>query len=70
MNYELERVWNESVVPYFKVSSWHLFGEIEENCVNVSHDSWSLGQNINLLPTTSLIGSIVYSLWLVAAVGS
>jgi hypothetical protein len=31
MSRELESIWNEAVMAYFKVLSWHLLGETKEN---------------------------------------
>jgi hypothetical protein len=34
MNDEIERIWKEAVLAYFKVSSWHVPGGTEENYKN------------------------------------
>jgi predicted P-loop ATPase len=48
MNDELERIWKEMVMAYFKVPSWHLSEESEEKHKNLSQDSRSPGQDLNL----------------------
>jgi hypothetical protein len=42
MNNELERIWKEVVMAWFKVLFKHLPGETEEN-----HDSWYQGLDLN-----------------------
>jgi hypothetical protein len=42
MNTELERMWKETVLAFFKAVSWHLSGETRENNRNVGLDSWCL----------------------------
>jgi hypothetical protein len=47
MNYELEKIWKESVIVYIKVLSRHLPGGIEENYKNLSKDSRSVDRDLN-----------------------
>jgi len=47
VNDELEGMWKETIVAYFKVLSRHLPGGTEESHKNFSQDSLSLGQNLD-----------------------
>jgi hypothetical protein len=51
VNKELERIWNEAIVAYFKVLSRHLPGGTEENHGNLSQDSRSPGRDLNSEPS-------------------
>jgi hypothetical protein len=48
MNDELERIWKEAVVAWFKLLSLHLPGGTEEHNANSCHDSRSPGRDLNL----------------------
>jgi hypothetical protein len=50
MNDELEGMWKEAAVAWFKVLSRNLAGKTEENHKNPRQDSRSLGQDSNSIP--------------------
>jgi hypothetical protein len=50
VNDELEKIWKEAVMTKFKVLSWYLPGGSEENHKNLSQDSQSPSQDLNLGP--------------------
>jgi hypothetical protein len=44
LNYELERMWKEAVMPYFKVLSQYASNGTEKNNGNLSQESQPTGQ--------------------------
>jgi hypothetical protein len=50
VNYELERIWKEAVVAYFKVLSGYFPGGTEETTKSLSQDSRSAYRDLILEP--------------------
>jgi hypothetical protein len=47
---ELERIWKETVIVYFKILSPHLTTETKENHEKPQSGNWSQSQNSNSQP--------------------
>jgi hypothetical protein len=62
MNDDLERMWNEAVVTYFKVVTSYLCGGTEEDQVNLEHN---LPPAYDLIPgPPELLSSELFCIWL------
>jgi hypothetical protein len=51
VNGDLEIIFKEAIVAYFKLLSGHLHGEIGKTTKHLSQDSWYPGRDLNPKPT-------------------